>query len=135
MAGAADLPVEVITGAEILSGSTRLKAGSAQKMVLNAISTATLSGLGYVHGDLMVGMNPHNRKLRERAEGMVREITACTESEAISALQHTDYDIRRAVLLADGASSAQEAARLLRRADGNLRRARQSILHANTAST
>jgi N-acetylglucosamine-6-phosphate deacetylase len=135
MAGAADLPVEVITGAEILSGSTRLKAGSAQKMVLNAISTATLAGLGYVHGDLMIGMRPHNRKLRERAEGMVREITACTESEAVSTLQRTDYDIRRAVLLADGASSAQEAARLLRRADGNLRRARESILHANTANT
>ncbi len=130
MAGTVDLPVEVITGAEIISGSTRLKAGTAQKMVLNMISTATLAGLGYVHGSLMVGMQPHNRKLRERAKTMVQEITNCSESEAVSSLQRTEYDIRRAVLLVDGVASIQEATRLLRQADGDLRHVRESILHA-----
>ncbi len=132
LAGAADLPGEIITGPEILSGSPRLKAGTAQKLVLNMISTATLAGLGYVYGSLMVGMRPHNQKLRERAESMVREITGCSDPEAISALQRTDYDIRGAVLLVDGVASVQEATRLLRRADGDLRKVRESILSANT---
>lgn len=132
MAGAADVPVEIVTGAEVLSGSTRLKAGTAQKLVLNMISTATLAGLGYVHGNLMVGMRPHNRKLRERAEGMVREIASCSVPEAVSALERTDYDIRGAVLLVDGVASVREATRLLRQAGGDLRKARGSFLHANT---
>jgi N-acetylglucosamine-6-phosphate deacetylase len=135
MVGAAELPVEIVTGEEIISGSTRLKAGTAQKLVLNMISTATLAGLGYVQDNLMVGMRPHNRKLRERAEVMVREITGCDESEAVSALKRTDYDIRGAVLLIDGVASVQEADRLLRRADGNLRKVREYILNADTANT
>jgi N-acetylmuramic acid 6-phosphate etherase len=135
MAGAADLPVEAITGAEVISGSTRLKAGTAQKLVLNMISTATMAGLGYVHGGLMVGMRPHNRKLRERAEVMVREITGCSEPEAASALQRTEYDIRGAVLLVDGVTSTREATRLLRRADGDLRKARESVPYAETTNT
>ncbi|WP_152670552.1 N-acetylglucosamine-6-phosphate deacetylase [Rubrobacter aplysinae] len=134
MARNADLPVEIATGAEILPGSTRLKAGTAQKLVLNMISTATLAGLGYVHGDMMVGMRPYNHKLRGRAESMVREITGCSEPEAASALQSTEYDIRGAVLLVDGVTSAHEAARLLRLVEGDLRRAREYAPQSETTN-
>lgn len=127
MAENADHPVEILTDAEILSGSTRLKAGTAQKLALNMISTAALAGLGCVYGNLMVGMRPGNRKLHARAEEMVRRITGCSAREAGSALERSGYDIRTAVLLIDGAGSVGEATRLLRQADGFLRPAREAV--------
>lgn len=126
IARAADHPVEIVTGPEILSGSTRLKAGTAQKLALNMISTAALAGLGYVYGNLMVGMRPGNRKLYERAEEMVRQITGCSASEAGSALERSGYDVRTAVLIIDGVGSVGEATRLLHRTGGALRPAREA---------
>lgn len=122
--GVAECVVEVLTGAEILAGSTRLKAGTAQKMVLNMISTGTMVALGYTYENLMVGVVPSNSKLRERAHRIVREITGCTEETAAELLECADYDVRVAVLLFDGVGSAGEARNQLWSAGSSLQRAR-----------
>lgn len=125
-----DYPVEVLTGTEILAGSTRLKAGTGQKIVLNMISTAAMVGLGYVYENLMVGVLPHNAKLRERAERIVWEITGCETREARDALDRAGYDVRIAVLLVDGVATAEESRQRLQEAGGSLRRAREQSLSA-----
>jgi N-acetylmuramic acid 6-phosphate etherase len=122
-----DHPIEVVTGPEVLGGSTRLKAGTAQKMVLNMISTATMAGLGYVYDDLMVGVVPHNAKLLARAARAVQEITGCTHETATGALVRADYAVPVAVLLLDGVPSPEEARRMLEQANGSLRRARDNV--------
>ena len=122
-----DLPVEVVTGPEVLDGSTRLKAGTAQKMVLNMISTATMAGLGHVYDDLMVGVVPHNAKLLARAARAVQEITGCTHETATEALVRADYVVPVAVLLLDGLLSPEEASRMLEETNGSLRRARDKV--------
>jgi len=81
-ADAAEVPVVLATGSEIVRGSTRMKAGSAQKMALNMISTAAMVKLGRVKGNRMVDMRPSNRKLRARAEGMVMEAFGLSREDA-----------------------------------------------------
>lgn len=122
---AVDYPVEVLTGTEVLAGSTRLKAGTGQKIVLNMISTATMVGLGYVYENLMVGVLPHNSKLRERAERIVQEITDREPREVRDALDRAENDVRVAVLLLDGSATVQESRHRLQEARGSLRRARE----------
>lgn len=128
MAHSADYPVEIHTGYEVIAGSTRLKAGTAQKMALNMISTATMTRLGYVYEHLMVGVVANNFKLRKRAERIVREIKGCGEQDSRGALERADYDVRVAVLLMDGVYSATEARRLLKESCGSLRPAREMAI-------
>lgn len=87
VAAAAEFPVEVVTGPEFLTGSTRLKAGSAQKMVLNMLTTATFIRLGYVRGNKMVDMKLSNVKLVERGERMLMDELGIEEAEAAQLLQ------------------------------------------------
>ncbi|ALW84009.1 N-acetylmuramic acid 6-phosphate etherase [Hymenobacter sedentarius] len=87
VAAAAEFPVEVVTGPEFLTGSTRLKAGSAQKMVLNMLTTATFVRLGYVRGNKMVDMKLSNVKLVERGERMLMEELGIGEAEAAELLK------------------------------------------------
>ena len=87
LAAAAQWPVVVDTGAEFLTGSTRLKAGTAQKLVLNTLSTGVMIGCGHVKGNKMVDMKLANIKLLERAARMVIESTGCTEAQARAALE------------------------------------------------
>lgn len=134
MARVADHPVELLTGPEVLAGSTRLKAGTAQKMALNMISTATMTSLGYVYENLMVGVVAQNSKLRERAGRIVREITGCGGRESANALDQAGHDARVAVLLVDGVKSATEARRLLE-TRGTLRRARETARTGENAWT
>ncbi|MBQ7736807.1 MAG: N-acetylmuramic acid 6-phosphate etherase [Oscillospiraceae bacterium] len=82
----ADVAIEADTGPEVLTGSTRLKAGNAQKMILNMISTAAMVKLGKVRSNLMVDMRPTNAKLVRRACSMIVELTGCSEAEAEAAL-------------------------------------------------
>ena len=86
VAAAAEFPVEVVTGPEFLTGSTRLKAGSAQKMVLNMLTTATFIRLGYVRGNKMVDMKLSNVKLVQRGERMLMDELGITEAEAAQLL-------------------------------------------------
>lgn len=87
VAAAAEFPVEVVTGPEFLTGSTRLKAGSAQKMVLNMLTTASFVRLGYVRGNKMVDMKLSNVKLVERGERMLMEELGIEEAEAAALLK------------------------------------------------
>jgi N-acetylmuramic acid 6-phosphate etherase len=117
-----DMPILAETGPEVVAGSTRMKAGTAQKVVLNMISTGIMIRLGRVHRGLMVDMRPLNDKLRSRAVDMVARLAAVTSEAAAQALEVVDGDIKRAVLVAGGLSSG-EASQRLSSHGGNLRAA------------
>ncbi len=110
----------VDTGSEVIAGSTRMNAGTAQKIVLNLFSTAVMVRMGRVYRGLMVDMRATNAKLRRRAEAMVRELVGCPDSDAARHLEQADGDVKTAVLLGLGLDRG-EAAQLLRRHGGNLR--------------
>lgn len=95
----ADIAIEVDAGPEILTGSTRLKAGTCQKIILNMISTASMVGIGKVYGNLMVDMKATNLKLIERAKSIVMESTQCDIDTAVKTLEITDYSIKPAIIM------------------------------------
>lgn len=115
-------PVLVETGSELLAGSTRMKAGTAQKVVLNLLSTGIMLRLGRVYRGMMVNMRPSNAKLKLRAERMVARIAGCDAAEAAGALEATRGDIKLATLVVLG-YGLEEARGILERGGGNLRRA------------
>jgi N-acetylmuramic acid 6-phosphate etherase len=94
---AADLSIVPVVGPEVLTGSSRLKAGTAQKMVLNMISTATMVRLGYVSGNRMSNLQARNIKLRDRAVRIVMAETGSTKEEAIAALESSGWIVENAV--------------------------------------
>jgi len=110
------------TGSEVIAGSTRMKAGTAQKIVLNLFSTAVMVRMGRVYRGLMVDMRARNAKLRRRAAVMVSEIVRCPEADAAHYIEQADGHVKTAVLLGLGLSRS-EAAQLLQRHGGNLRAA------------
>src|SRR6185436_2193937 len=112
----------VDTGSEVIAGSTRMKAGTAHKIVLNLFSTAVMVRMGRVYRGLMVDMRARNAKLRRRAEAMVSEIVRCSERDAARYLEQADGDVKTAVLLGFGLDRSK-AAQLLQRHGGNLRSA------------
>ncbi|CAN5694009.1 N-acetylmuramic acid 6-phosphate etherase [soil metagenome] len=114
------------TGSEVIAGSTRMKAGTAQKIVLNLLSTTIMVKLGRVYRGMMVHMRASNEKLRRRAEGIVSRIIGCSEAEAAQLLKRSAGDVKVAVLLGRGLAEA-EAAEVLQRHDGNLRLAIQQF--------
>jgi N-acetylmuramic acid 6-phosphate etherase len=118
----ADHAILAQTGSELIAGSTRMKAGTAQKAILNVLSTAIMTRLGRVYKGLMVEMIVSNNKLEERAVGMICEISKCPNDKARAALKAADLNIKLAVLIAFGASK-KEGETLLAKADGNLRTA------------
>lgn len=107
----ADIVIEVDAGPEILTGSTRLKAGTCQKLILNMISTASMVGIGKVYGNLMVDMKPTNLKLVERAKRIVMESTGCDKDTATKTLYITDYSIKEAIVMILTGVSKEEAKR------------------------
>jgi N-acetylmuramic acid 6-phosphate etherase len=113
----ADIAIEVDTGPEVLTGSTRMKAGTAQKMVLNMLSTAVMVRLGHVYGNLMINVQPKNRKLQRRALSILREVTSASEQQARAALKESGELKIAAVMLRHGCSAA-EARRRLAQAPG-----------------
>jgi N-acetylmuramic acid 6-phosphate etherase len=116
---AADHPIVADTGAEIVAGSTRMKAGTAQKAALNMLSTAIMLRCGLVHRGLMVNMRISNEKLFQRARRMVATLAGIDEARAADALELAGKDLRRAVLIARGVSP-EEAVERLASAGGNL---------------
>jgi N-acetylmuramic acid 6-phosphate etherase len=120
--GVARHRIMVETGTEVIAGSTRMKAGTAQKIVLNLFSTSIMVKLGRVYRGLMVDMRASNAKLRRRAESIVGEIVGCTEAEAGRLVERSEGDVKTAVLLGFGLTQT-EAAEVLRRNGGNLRHA------------
>ncbi len=114
------------TGSELIAGSTRMKAGTAQKGILNLLSTATMLRCGLVYRGLMVNMIISNDKLKLRAHGMVQKITGCDSALAASAVDAADGNIKIAVLIALG-STAASARQLLSKHGDNLRVALASL--------
>jgi N-acetylmuramic acid 6-phosphate etherase len=108
------------TGTEVLAGSTRMQAGTAQKIVLNLFSTAVMVKLGRVYRGLMVGMRASNAKLLRRAEIIVARIVGCDENDAVKLLERAEGDVKLAILLGLGWQQADAIAALLRHG-GNLR--------------
>jgi N-acetylmuramic acid 6-phosphate etherase len=111
LAALATAAIEVPVGPERLQNSTRLTAGTAQKLILNALTTAAMVALGHVHGDLMIDVVPANAKLRARLIGIVAEIAEQPVDVARAALERCDWNARAAVLhLTAGLSPSQAAA-------------------------
>lgn len=123
----ADLAIEPVPGPEVLTGSTRLKAGTVQKMVLNMISTGSMVGIGKVYQNLMVDVVQTNMKLITRAENIVMTATGCTREEARDSLEEAEGSVKLAItmiLLHCGAKSAKTR---LNRAGGYVRNAIQDV--------
>jgi N-acetylmuramic acid 6-phosphate etherase len=99
---AAEIGILIETGAEVIAGSTRMKAGTAQKIALNVLSTTMMIRLGYVFEGRMVAMQISNRKLLARAKAMIVELTGCEEEQAAVALEQAGRNIRIAILLVKG---------------------------------
>ena len=95
----AQLAICLLTGAEAITGSTRMKAGTAQKMVLNMISTCTMIKLGKVYGNLMVDVKASNKKLEERAKRILMEATDCSYEEAVAVLKKTAGKVKPAIVM------------------------------------
>jgi N-acetylmuramic acid 6-phosphate etherase len=112
----------VDTDSEVIAGSTRMKAGTAQKVVLNLFSTAVMIKLGRVYRGLMVDLRARNVKLRRRAEAMICEILHCPAADAARHLESANGNVKMAILFGFGVDR-DEAERLLRRHAGNLRSA------------
>lgn len=119
----AEIAVLLHTGPEFLAGSTRMTAGTAQKIALNLFSTRLMTELGRVYEGLMVNVVPANAKLVDRSQRIIQVITGCEREAAAAAWKRADQDIKLAVLLLDGLD-AQEASARLKEARGDLRRAR-----------
>ena len=122
----AEHAILIDTGAEPIAGSTRLKAGTSQKVALNLLSTAIMTGLGRVYAGRMVDMLARNDKLRRRAALMVADLAACSQPSAQAALAATGMQVKPAILVARGLSAAAAAA-LLAQHGGSLRAALASL--------
>ena len=120
---AADHGIEVIVGPEVVTGSTRLKAGTAQKLVLNMFSTIAMVRLGKTYGNLMVDLNASNEKLRVRATRMVATLAEVDEHRARTALEEAEYAVPAAVVMLRRGCSLAQARAALEAAGGHLRTA------------
>jgi len=123
LAAAADIAIEVIVGPEVVSGSTRMKAGTAQKMVLNMLSTGAMVRRGYVYGNLMVNVHTKNEKLVERAIGILQRATNADRDAVERALRDSGNSVPTALVMLKAGVSKSKAAQRLKAAKGNVRRA------------
>ncbi|CAM5795188.1 MULTISPECIES: N-acetylmuramic acid 6-phosphate etherase [Brevibacillus] len=119
--GGVDVSINVVVGPEVVTGSTRLKAGSAQKLVLNMLTTATMIRLGKVYGNLMVNVQATNQKLRERVKRIVMEVTGVTYEEAGRLAELANGDAKAAILMKLTGSNREEALQLLEQTNGRIR--------------
>jgi N-acetylmuramic acid 6-phosphate etherase/N-acetylglucosamine-6-phosphate deacetylase len=122
-----DRPIEVVVGPELIAGSTRMNSGTAQKIVLNVLSTATMVRLGKTYGNLMVDLRPTNEKLRDRSARIVARITDATLEEAHSALEASGWKTKVAAAMIVGHVDAGEAAQRLTLYEGQLRPTLESL--------
>lgn len=94
-----DIIMEAVAGAEVITGSTRLKAGTCQKMILNMITTITMAQLGNVYENLMINVPPVSNKMRKRLETILSAATSCTLEKAHDLLVHCDYNVKLALMM------------------------------------
>ncbi len=115
-----NIAIAPIVGPEVITGSTRMKAGTAQKMVLNMISTTVMIKLGKVYSNLMVDLNSSNYKLRERAKNIFMKITNANYEIAAEYLKETDYNIKAAIVMYKKGVTLEKALKLLKEKEGIL---------------
>ena len=123
LAKAAELAIVIDTGPEVLAGSTRMKAGTAEKMVLNMLSTGAMVRLGYVYGNLMVNLHRKNSKLAERSVSIVQQALGATQGEALEALRAAGNSVPVAIVMSKAGISRTIAAQALVRSQGHVRNA------------
>jgi N-acetylmuramic acid 6-phosphate etherase len=116
-------PIEPVPGPEILTGSTRLRAGTATKLILNMISTAVMVKLGHVYGNLMVNVQPTNQKLEDRARRIIQAATGVSYDQAAELLDLAGRSVRVAIVMQKKRMAREEAETLLARANGRIREA------------
>ena len=123
---AADIVITPVVGPEVIAGSSRMKAGTAQKMALNMLSTASMVQLGKVYGNLMVDVRPTNAKLRRRARRILQEAADVDAETARQTLEATGYQVKPALVMLLTGASFENAQQLLDRNDGSVRQATDS---------
>lgn len=128
LAGAAGIAIEVLTGPEVLTGSTRLKAGTATKLVLNMLSTGAMIRLGYVYSNLMINVQPSNEKLVDRAQRILMAATGVTRGTAARLLEDSGRNVRTALVMAARGVDRERAEALLAAAGGRVREALTAAL-------
>lgn len=116
----ADIGIAPAPGPEVVTGSTRMKSGTAQKMVLNMLSTGAMIKLGKVYGNLMVDVKPSNEKLIRRCVTIVCSAAECTEAEATKALEDCDYRPKVAIVMVLRGVDAETACAMLQKAEGRI---------------
>lgn len=116
----ADIGIAPAPGPEVVTGSTRMKSGTAQKMVLNILSTGAMIKLGKVYGNLMVDVKPSNEKLIRRCVTIVCSAAECTEAEATKALEECDYRPKVAIVMVLRGVDAETACAMLQKAEGRI---------------
>ncbi|MBS4207913.1 N-acetylmuramic acid 6-phosphate etherase [Bacillus sp. FJAT-50079] len=119
----ADIKIEVDTGPEILTGSTRMKAATAHKLILNMITTASMIKIGKVYENLMVDLKVSNHKLKERAKNILSTITNVPYNRAQEVLEQTNYEVKPAIVIIETGISLQEAKAAIHQANGFVRKA------------
>lgn len=124
----ADITICPIVGPEVIMGSTRMKAGTAQKMILTMMSTTVMIKLGRVKGNLMINLLPISTKLRERAKRIVSMLANVDYETVTKYLEATGYDVKASVLMIDTRASYEDVMRALREAGGNMDKAREILL-------
>jgi N-acetylmuramic acid 6-phosphate etherase len=122
LSAAVEIAIEVPVGPEIVTGSTRMKAGTATKLVLNMLTTGAMIRLGYVYGNLMVNLHPKNEKLRDRARRIVRDASGVDDVRAAELLEQAG-SVKTAIVMAKKGVDRARAERLLAAADGAIRKA------------
>jgi N-acetylmuramic acid 6-phosphate etherase len=123
----ANVRIVPATGPEVLAGSTRLKAGTATKLVLNTLTTASMTGLGRVYGNRMVDLQPRSAKLRERALRLIAEVAGVSRERALRAFVASGGRVKVAIVIARNGWDAAQASRALRTASGSLRVVLQKV--------
>lgn len=119
----ADLAIEPVPGPEVLTGSTRLKAGTVQKLILNMISTGSMVGIGKVYQNLMVDVQQTNEKLKVRAQNIVMDVTDCSRERAAEALEASGGEVKTAIVMISKGCDPQQAKEQLEKAGGHIRQA------------
>ncbi|NMA60637.1 MAG: N-acetylmuramic acid 6-phosphate etherase [Firmicutes bacterium] len=125
IAEVAQVTIAPVVGPEVVTGSTRMKAGTAQKIVLNTLSTTIMIKLGKVYQNLMVDMSPTNEKLQQRAVHIVAEATGISAQQAKKALEDADFNIKTAIVMVQGECDLETAQDLLAQAEGVVGKALQ----------
>ncbi|RAK07867.1 N-acetylmuramic acid 6-phosphate etherase [Halanaerobium saccharolyticum] len=120
IAEVADVSIAPVVGPEVVTGSTRMKAGTAQKMVLNMLSTATMIKLGKVYKNYMVDLQVKNNKLAERAKNMIMEVSEVSYKKAEKYLKKTDYNVKLAIMMLNSGLEKREAEQELEKYEGRL---------------